>query len=84
MDTRGVYRGGAEPPETDRNASPTNLRGAFAVIDLLLEIACWLCFWREDWCDDDAPEGTRPPRWLRALTIIVVFTGVIALALWLV
>lgn len=54
------------------------------MLDLLLEIACWLCFWREDWRDDDAPEGTRPPRWLRALTIIVVCTGLISLAIWLV
>jgi len=42
----------------------------------------WICFWRDDWSDRDAPEGTRPPRWLRALVLVLVVAGVISFLWW--
>jgi len=51
-----------------------------ALTSFLIE---WLCFWRSEWRDDEAPEGTRPPRWLRATVVLLIVGGLVALVFWL-
>ena len=47
------------------------------LVRVLLE---WICFWRSDWSDDDAPEATRAPRWVRLLVVLLVVVATVAWA----